>query len=60
MLMPVTANTEGDQVLQRVVPELTTRLQMMDLQVALRTTALTTPAISFQHTPSQHFVFLPI
>jgi hypothetical protein len=46
MLTLVTARTERDQVLQRVVAELTARSYMMDLQVFPRAAALTTPAVS--------------
>ncbi len=58
MLTLVTADTKRDQVLKGVVAELTARVYMMDLQLSLRTAALTPPAVSLQHSLSQCFVFL--
>jgi hypothetical protein len=44
----VTSSTEGDQVALAIVAEQTARLNMMNLKITQRATALATPSISLQ------------
>jgi hypothetical protein len=55
MPLAVTVSTKRDQVLQRIVAELTATLQVMDVQVCWRATILTPPSISIQHAVAQRF-----
>jgi hypothetical protein len=56
MPLAVTISTKRDQVLQRIVAELTATFQVMDLKVCWRGATLTPPSISLQHAVAQSFV----
>jgi hypothetical protein len=45
----MTVRTQGDQIFRRVVPELASRLKVVDLQMDGATALLATPPISHQH-----------
>ena len=50
MVLPLVAgHTKRDQVVECIVAEITPLCQMMYLQVIRRTTVLTSPPISFEH-----------
>jgi hypothetical protein len=50
MVLPLVArHTKRDQVVECIVAEITPLCQMMYLQVIRRTTVLTSPLISFEH-----------
>ena len=58
VLTLVTAYTERDQILQRIVAELAARFYVMDLQISMGATALAPPTVSPEHLLSKCFVFL--
>jgi hypothetical protein len=58
VLHSMTDRTEWDQVLHDVVAEAATLYLVVYVQVVRRTTTLTSPSISFEHSLSQHIVFL--
>jgi hypothetical protein len=53
-------NTQGDQVLLRIIAELTARLNMVYLEVAQRPTVLAAPSVSLEHSLAQFLVELRI
>jgi hypothetical protein len=49
MDLPVTFPTEGDEILFRIMAELTAWRDVVDFEPHMRTARLTAPTIAFQH-----------
>lgn len=49
----VTVNTERNQVIERIVAQLTSFDEMMHLQVFRRTAVLASPSVSLEHSVAQ-------
>ena len=49
MGLSVAWSAQGDEIFLRIIPEQTSRTNMMDLKVTRRTTVLATPSISLEH-----------
>jgi hypothetical protein len=56
MYTGVTANTEGNQILARIVAGLAAKLFVVDLKVGHRAARLASPAIATEHLMAQPFV----
>jgi hypothetical protein len=58
MSSQVTTDTQGDEILLRVITEGTARLDMVDLQIVERAAPLATPSISPQNLFMQYSIRL--